>query len=93
MWVAVVLHTWTAVVQRMLLAVFDISVMCVVVLIIPTLICVIVSFLNFSQPGEENVEVHVDLSQWVALLMVVAVLMLLHRLPLTVQTFCISRIP
>ena len=32
-------------------------------LIIPTLICVIVSFLNFSQPGEENVEVHVDLNQ------------------------------
>ena len=86
MWVAVVLHTWTAVVQRMLLAVFDISVMCVVVLIIPTLICVIVCFLNFPQPGEENVEVHVDLNQGVVLLMVVAVLMLLHRLPSTVQT-------
>ena len=63
MWVAVVLHMWTAVVLRMLSAVFDISDMCVVVLIIPTLICVIVSFLNFSQPGDENIEVHVDVNQ------------------------------
>ena len=38
MWVAVVLHMWTTVVPRMLSAVFDISVLCVVVLIIPTLI-------------------------------------------------------
>ena len=86
MWVAVVLHMWTVVVLRMLSAVFDISVLCVVVLIIPMLICVIVCFLIFPQPGEENIEVHVDLNQGVVLLMVVAVLMLLHRLPSTVQT-------
>ena len=41
MWVAVVLHMWTAVVLRMLSAVFDISVLCVVVLIIPKLIFVL----------------------------------------------------
>ena len=64
MWVAVVLHMWTAVVLRMLSALFDISDLCVVVLIIPMLICVIVYFfLNFSQPGDENVEVHVDVNQ------------------------------
>ena len=41
MWVAIVLHMWTAVVLRMLSAVFDISELCVVVLIIPMLIFVL----------------------------------------------------
>jgi len=55
---------WTVVVLCMLSAVFDISMPCVVVLIIPHAhFCVTECFSNFPQVGEENVEVHADVNQ------------------------------